>query len=300
MVKNRLALILAVCALVIICGQTTALRAATVQEVVNQVSQANYYDLMWNKLYTHTGNSRAANGGAQHEPAAQNIFLEFRRCGLTTYFDPFVNGTLKCKNVVAIKPGVTTPNVIYILGAHYDSTVGPGADDNASGVAGVLESARAMAKYKFAATIIYVAFDNEEGSHGGSLHMAAEHQGDNIQGMISADMLSCNLSGYPNHALIYGASGMTTTKQQLADAITAYGNGITWGDGGVWTGSDHNSFLLAGFPAAWLYEAIYWGNGDIHSLNDNSDRVGYLDYTYATNMTKSLVGWLATQAGLIN
>jgi len=69
-------------------------------------------------------------------------------------------------NVIAELPGQVDPSIIYIVGGHYDSTsssaAAPGADDNASGTAGVREIARILSQYDFKYTLRFVAFSAEE------------------------------------------------------------------------------------------------------------------------------------------
>ena len=81
---------------------------------------------------------------------------------------------------------------IFIVGAHYDSYVGPGADDDASGVAAVLAAANIMRHYSFNHTIRFVAFSGEEQGLFGSYYYAEEayRNGDHIIGMLNADPIS--------------------------------------------------------------------------------------------------------------
>jgi hypothetical protein len=287
---------------ILIAVTSAAVMGATVADVVSQVSQANYTDILYNQLFTHVGDNRSVKGGAQHDPAAANIFISLRRSGLTTMYDPFTyttsGTTYDCKNIIAIKQGTTNPDDIYIVGAHYDSTGYSGADDNASGVAGVLEAARVMARYDFASTVIFCAFDCEEWGLYGGAHMAADYANANIRAMVSLDMISWNMPSKPNQALLYGNS--STIKQAFGTAMTTYSNGITWSDGGDWAASDQYPFETRGFSTCWLYEAQKQGNTSIHGPNDNVDRTdGYIDYAYATKMTRGLVGYMATAAGFI-
>lgn len=300
---TRLSKITLVAAIALAClaGQATLATTATVSDIVGQVSQSVYTDYLNNLLYTHYGDNRSAKNGPQHELAAQNIFTAMRRDGLTTMFDPFTyttgGTTYNVKNVIGVKQGMTRPDEIIVVGAHYDSTGYSGADDNASGVAGVLEAARVLSQYDFAATVMFVAFDNEENGLYGSQHMAADHAGDNITSMISADMISWNMPSKLNQAILYGNS--TTIKQNLGSAITQYSNGIAWSDGGDWAASDQWSFENRGFQACWLYEAQKQGNTTIHGPGDSVDNPGYIDYVYATNMTRGLVGYLVSAAEIV-
>ncbi len=69
-------------------------------------------------------------------------------------------------NVIATLPGTKYPDEFVIMGCHYDSYsysgLAPGADDNASGVAGVLEIARLLSQYEFDRTIVFCTFSGEE------------------------------------------------------------------------------------------------------------------------------------------
>lgn len=62
--------------------------ATTVQDLVNQVSQANYTDYLNNLLYAHRTDNRFLTG-PQHDPCADNVFITFRCFGWTTLYDPF-------------------------------------------------------------------------------------------------------------------------------------------------------------------------------------------------------------------
>jgi acetylornithine deacetylase/succinyl-diaminopimelate desuccinylase-like protein len=83
--------------------------------------------------------------------------------GLTTTIQSF---STTGKNVYAVQPGIEFPNQKYIICAHYDDmptgTTAPGADDNASGTAAVIEAARIFSQYDFPFTIIYALWDEEE------------------------------------------------------------------------------------------------------------------------------------------
>ncbi|MCX2429246.1 M28 family metallopeptidase [Pedobacter sp. GR22-10] len=109
-------------------------------------------------------------------------------------------------NAVAILKG-TDPNDkrVYVVSGHLDSRVtdvmnrtsnAPGANDDGSGVAGVIEAARIMSRYKFPATIIFVAVSGEEQSLLGSGFMAdkAKKEGWNVDAMLNNDMIGSNNS----------------------------------------------------------------------------------------------------------
>jgi hypothetical protein len=268
----------------------------TVMDVVEQVSQANYTNYLDNTLYTHLGDDRGT--GPEHDLAQNNIYAEFESFGLDTALHGFEYGGSTFYNVVGAHYGTVRPTDYYIVGAHYDSVYNPGADDNASGTAGIMEAARVLSQYEFEATLLFIAFDREEQGLYGSTAYAEEHSSDNILGMVSLDMISYNGSG-SNKARIYSRDSSAPLKQSLADAIDLYGNGLSGVDSGMFGGSDHEPFQEQGFQACLLIEYDFWSNPYYHTLYDSVDMPGYIDYYYATNMVRSAVGFLATDAVLI-
>jgi len=108
-------------------------------------------------------------------------------------------------NVVAIQKGTKNPNNYIIMSGDIDSRItdpnnytddAPGANDNATGMAGALEAARVLSKYKFNNSIIYIGLSGEEqGLFGGKgFAKYAKEQGMNIVGVINNDMIG-NIKG---------------------------------------------------------------------------------------------------------
>ncbi len=98
----------------------------------------------------------------------------------------------KFRNLIFEIQGATLPNEIILVGAHIDAVpTTPGADDNASGIAGLLEMARALGTTKHARTIRFVLFNLEEIGLVGSTHYAQTVADDNhnIVLMVSLEML---------------------------------------------------------------------------------------------------------------
>ena len=107
-------------------------------------------------------------------------------------------------NVVATLRGTASPDRMYVVSGHYDSRCtdpnnatcdAPGANDDASGVAAVMEMARVMATREFDATIVFMAVAGEEQGLFGSTHYAeqARQQGWNIAGMFTNDIVGSSL-----------------------------------------------------------------------------------------------------------
>ncbi len=258
----------------------------------DEVSQASYYDFMDNWLYTHVGDDRGTSG-AEHDLAMDNIAGFFDDYGLTVTLEPFTYYGATYYNVVGTKTGTLYPNQEYVLGAHYDSVNNPGADDNASGVALVLEAARIISQYDSDYTIRFIAFSREEQGLIGSAAYVSAHSGDTILGMIAADMVAYDPS--TDNALLYGRNPLKTT---LGDAINMYSNGLTYTDGG-WNGqSDHGSFDDVGIQNCLLIEGEVWSNPYYHTQQDSFEQAGNLNFPYATKMTRSVVGWFVDAAGV--
>lgn len=117
-------------------------------------------------------------------------------------------------NLEIVIPGEDLSTEVYTAGAHYDSTSdtpgnAPGADDNASGTAGILELARVLSPCSFRRTIRLLVFSNEEAGAVGSSYYAsdASFRGDDIRGYLNLDMIAygpsdedLDLSTRPAHA----------------------------------------------------------------------------------------------------
>lgn len=307
--------------------------AVTTQDVVNEISLASFQSYLY-ALPTHLGDNRCINyrlvdhvyqSGSEHDVARDEIFLWFRRSGWTTFIDPIsvldTSGNLWTgANVVAIKQGTITPDKIYLIMAHYDSTASresswtscPGADDNGTGVAALLEMARVLSRYTFDSTIMFVACDGEEttayGADGityrrfGSAHYVNKYASlmPCIQAMISADMFGWVSSAGPSYLMIVsGWSINTALDAAIQSALRNYGGFANATlDTHKYEFSDHISFINKGVPAVCLIEWNYSINPNYHRMTDSVDTPNYINYTYATNVVKGMTGWLCEQAGL--
>lgn len=191
-------------------------------------------------------------------------------------------------NIVATIPGSINPEKECVIVAHYDSysstnplVTAPGANDNATGTAAVMEAARLSAGKIFKNTMRFVAVSGEELGMFGSDHYAfkAKNEGKNIIGAINGDMI-----GYPTTAdtarLVVGSY---QTPNRLVDSSFVYnqryGIGLTLTAIVDFTGaSDYGPFALAGYDALDVAEATaeeIWGGADpyYHSPQDTYDKL---------------------------
>jgi hypothetical protein len=264
------------------------------QAAADQVSEANYIDLMDNWLYTHAGDDRGY--GPEHDLAMDNIALLMESYGLTVALEPFSYSSTTYYNVVGTKTGTVWPDQEYVIGAHYDCVSNPGADDDASGVALMLEVARVVCQYDSDYTIRFAAFDREEQGLVGSTAYVDAHISDDILGMLQADMVAYDPG--TDHARVYGSTDSNPIKNSLLAAIAEYGDGLTAADYGWISASNHAPFDYAGFQACLLIEGEVWSNPYYHTQQDSFEQPGNLNFPYAVKMTRSAAGWLVDQAGV--
>ena len=181
-------------------------------------------------------------------------------------------------NVIAIQTGTEYPDEYIVCGSHYDSITMsnydncPGADDNASGTAGILEIARILSQYEFERSIIYCNFSAEEVGLIGSYAYATRcnQQGMNILGYFNIDMSGYLKPGTQMHIdLIHPTSAATLANYYTNIAniyfpelpITSYPN-LPGGD------SDHTSFNQKGFMGIFPFEDRNNHSPYIHTAND--------------------------------
>jgi hypothetical protein len=197
------------------------------------------------------------------------------------------------RNIVAYKPGTVNPKQAYLVGAHYDcvgngSMDFEGADDNASGVAALLETARVLQYETFPYTIVLAFWDEEEQGLIGSMAFAPDGPVGywDVQASINLDMIgydSNNDSLALLHTFPSGYSEIFATK--LIEVNRLYDTRVNLkiknpGD----KNTDQQSFWLKGGTAIGLTEdydtdfSPHW-----HQL---SDSIGNMNIPYFTQMSK--------------
>ena len=277
-----------------------ALASTPGRVAATRVSEDNYRHYLDDMLYAHDGDDRHLSG-AEHDLARDNIAMIMSSIGLDVELDPFELNGDTLYNVVGTMHGTTYPEQEYIIGAHYDSVNwedpengAPGADDNASGVALILEAARVLSTCESEYTIRFIAFDAEEGYGAGSGTYVQDHLDDDILAMISCDMVS-----YDNGSYSVQIEARQPFSSQLQEAVglavDMYGGdlGHNIATGG---GSDNDLFEQAGIPACLVIES--GSNPHWHKGSDSVDTPCYIDYAYATQVTRAVVGFLVDHAGI--
>lgn len=208
---------------------------------------------------------------------AQNwILSKFESYGLATELHDFSmpNGAAS-DNVIATITGTEYPDEYVILGAHYDSYAGgdyePGADDNATGTAGILEAARILSQYDFTRSIIFATWSGEEYGLYGSSAWASEaaEDGMNILGYFNIDMAGYLEPGDDIHTDIIAPASANELKQFYKDVCAVYLPDFQIFNGALSGGdSDHTSFNNNGYQGIFPFEDSQNYSPYIHSTND--------------------------------
>ena len=208
-------------------------------------------------------------------------------------------------NVVAVIPGVGTPDEQIVIGGHYDSTtsnhsVAPGADDNASGTAGILECARVLAQGEFNRTIVIIAYGGEELGLLGSYAYAAEAamRGDDIIASIAVDMIGYIASGDGRDLDIIANSSSEWLRTLVIETAALYVPDTPSVPGEIPGGasSDHYPYWQSGYDAVLFFEDSGNYSPYIHTSNDVVG-VSYNAPELALDSTRILTAVTTTLAG---
>lgn len=196
-------------------------------------------------------------------------------------------------NVVGTLPGATKPDSLIVLGGHTDSYCtpwdrAPGADDNASGTAAVLEAARVLTRagYRPSATFRFLGFAAEEAGLKGSASYAGRLRGAgrNVSAMLNFDMIAYRNAASPvrGFSLVWyeGAEWLARLDSTMARTYTTLVPSLT---ALTRTGSDSYSFWANGYPALFHYE----GRGINPTYHTTSDILDSLDLAFAQDITRT-------------
>lgn len=231
----------------------------------------------------------------------------------------FFNQSYTWKNKIVTIPG-HGPNAdeIVLMTAHLDSTSptpitsAPGAEDNASGVAALLEAARLFRFYKFDRTIKIIFFTGEEQGLLGSIAYVADHPAEmeNIVGVVNLDMFGYDYNNdrcFELHVGTLAASNMVGTC--FTNVINNYGLNLTYDYliGGATGASDHAPFWYAGVGAVEVlenYSDQHMTNGcfgqdrnpNYHTTND---RIASMNLPVTHSVAQAGIGTAASLAAPI-
>jgi Zn-dependent M28 family amino/carboxypeptidase len=245
--------------------------------------------------------------------SAEFIEASFRASGLEPQRQTYAVSDVDYANVFAIVKGTTHPDEIVVIGAHYDSVFdSPGADDNASGVAGMLAVARALAKHPADRTIHFVAFATEEPPFFRSVEMGSHHYAKslhdrraNVVSMMSVESIGYYSSKprsqrYPSFLAPFfpSVADFIGVVSNLESRALARRCALRFGTNGVpveaaalpslvpeagW--SDQWSFWQFGYRAVMVTDTALFRNANYHTPNDTPET---LDYDQMTRVVVAL------------
>jgi Zn-dependent M28 family amino/carboxypeptidase len=242
--------------------------------------------------------------------------------GADVQVQAFASGGQTVTNLEVVRPGTHPTLPCLVVGAHYDTVKGtPGADDNATGVAALVELVRAFAPGPHARTLRFVAFANEEapffdGPEHGSLVYARSLKaaGERVHLMLSLEMLGYFTQKpgsqhypplmapfYPDRGDFIGLVSNLGSRARLVDLVAAFKAASAfpvehlaspeWVPGVSL--SDHHSFWREGYRAVMVTDTAFYRNPHYHTATDAPETI---DVEGLAAVTAGLSGALAKLA----
>jgi len=266
----------------------------------------------------------AINRPAELEAAARYIESVLSHLGYEVAAQRFRYEREEVRNIEIAVPGDTRAAEIIVVGAHYDSVLGaPGANDNGSGVAALLELARLFRNAKPARTVRFVAFVNEEPPFYLTGEMGSEHyarrsreRGERIVAMFSLETIGYYSDEpgsqhypfplslfYPSRGNFIAFVSNLGSRPLLHASIAAFRADAAFPSEGVaapgfvpgvdW--SDHRSFWREGYPALMVTDTALYRYPHYHTAQDTPDKV---DYERLARVVAGLMGMLRELAAV--
>lgn len=239
----------------------------------------------------------------------------------------YLTGIHETHNLIIERPGTQYPDDIIIVGAHYDSISGtPGADDNASAVAMLLEVSRLLKDFEPKRTLRFVAFANEEPPYFYTEHMGSmvyakdcKQKNERILGMVCLEMVGYftdkpNSQDYPTAlpawlkailpsrgnflAMVANTDSLSLMLRtwfsfKLETTLPAWGIALPMTIASDLRLSDHGPFWDAGFPAIMLTDTSHYRNDHYHMMSDTPETLDYDRMALATHGVAAAVRKLA-------
>ncbi|MDX1278424.1 M28 family peptidase [Oceanihabitans sediminis] len=284
--------------------------AQTITDIINEVS----LDSLQLTLREFTGEqSTIVNGNevtiinrvhTNNELAADYLFEKLEKLDNINVSNQLINGEAGRRNVIASQLGKTNPEDIYIICAHYDSMADYCADDNASGTAAVLEIARILSTQCLDNTIVYALWDEEEVGLRGAAYYASQAaaNNDNILGVLNLDMMGYDGDNDNNFDIdVRNIGNSIAMKDDIISVLnnTDYGFNLVANVVNPGTSaSDHSKFWNEGYSAVLVGES--WETNDqTPYYHSSADRYATLNFPYYHELTKLVMGYMVTKAGLV-
>ena len=272
-------------------------------------------------MRTRRVNSAGAGAGQGIDAAAAYVLDQFNQIHNNSYqntFSVFTNDfpinfddqQSTGRNIIGVLQGSQVGGGVIILGAHYDSisynftdsaAYAPGADDDASGIAALLEIARIMSQHRHRATIMFVAFSAEEIQRVGSKAFVSGYlqanPNINVNAMLNMDIIgsSTGPDGDVNdkELRVFSADNNDSRSRQLARALNLISVRLSPQMKIVVQAAvdrqgrygDHMSFSDAGYPAVRFIEALE----DFNRQHSDRDTIDDVQASYLVHVTQTIL-----------
>ncbi len=266
--------------------------AAQVRAAVAEVSVGRIYDYQ-KQLFSFDSKHITQPGNWK---ATEWLEQTYRGFGLDTRLQRFrtvAGQELEVANVLATIRGTENPELVYVVGAHFDSRAeGPGADDNTSGTAMILEAARVLAKRPLPATVMFVAFTGEEAGLRGAREFGRVMKDSiTVVGALNNDMMGWSNDHRLDNTIRYSNPGLRDIQHaaalQFSDLIT------------------YDAFYYKSTDAQALYDA--WGdiiagigsypilgNPHYHQPHDVLETINHRQLTETSKATVATIMYMAS------
>ncbi|MFA4888550.1 MAG: protein-L-isoaspartate(D-aspartate) O-methyltransferase [Candidatus Omnitrophota bacterium] len=258
------------------------------------------------------------------ERAADYIKQEFKKFGYGPQEQVYTLEGKTFRNIIATKKGKTSEEKIIIICAHYDSVVGsPGGDDNASGIAGLLELARILSQEELNRTIKFIAFTNEEPPFFmtrdmGSLRYAqeAKKKEEDILGVLCLESIGYYSDKKGSQSYPLGFRFFYPDKGNFIALVSNFGSAdflrkivrgfrkqsnfpIQFLTAPMFLApaisfSDHWSFWKFGYKAVMITDTAFYRNPSYHTSADTYEKLDY------ASMSEVVTGLCAVTKTLLN
>lgn len=255
-----------------------------------------------------------------YDRAAEYVRRCWEKQGYAVAVSHHVVDTIACRTLEATIPGSSE---IVLVGAHYDSVQGcPGANDNATGVAAMIEISGALREARPARTVRFVAFPNEEPPYfetdeqGSRIYARkARERGDDIRAMLSLETIGCysNEPGSQQYPALVGwlrpdrgnfisVVGDRSSSPLVDDVVRHFKEAgdfpiesiatFRWVPGVGW--SDHAAFWDCGYPAVMITDTAPFRYPHYHLPTDTPEKIDYPSFARVTagltHVVRSLAG----------
>jgi hypothetical protein len=267
--------------------------ADDVRSVTEQVSIARIYGYEKALFDFDSKNiSRPGNG-----PAIEYLHRTYASFGYTPeyqWFEPRGAIAGKSANILATLRGTENPELVYVVSSHFDShQMGPGADDNTSGTAALLEAARVLANHPMPATIVFASFTGEESGLLGSREYVRQAVANKVQlvGALNNDMLGWSNDHRLDNTIRYSNPGIRDIQHAAAGQFSKM---ITY-DALYYKSTDAAAYYEAyGDIVGGIGSYPVLGNPHYHQSHDILETINHELVTEASRTTVATLMLLAS------